>query len=323
MALLFAALPAGAITLSVDAPSPLVGFGIANEDDLIAPGGAIILPGSGPPGPGSGIELNAVSYGHAAGLIVVGGAFSVTYGSPGAPGTAVDGESSGFGGLPGLLDEGADIFFTGFGGFNGQGFDGDGLVAFAATPGAPAPGLGLIEGPGGDNIDALDLRGGPPGGAGSPVFFSVDVPTAALPIYAGLGAEDVLLAPAAPGFAGAPPAPYVFGGAMGLLPGDDIDALAVFDDGDGLFGAADTVLFSLSGASVSLGGLAVVGGGTAADIFSYTLGGGLGLFAPEAALGLAPGADVDAFDVDVIPEPSRMVLLALGVLALSLRRRRQ
>ena len=314
-ALLLTALPSGAVTFSLDATSIAVpGAGL--EDDLFGPGlGVPVIAGGGVPG----VEVNAISYGRAPGSSVTGFVFSVDPFSVGAPGTGVDGEASG-GGLPGSLgDQPADLFFSGGAGFNVQVADGDGVIAFPGTPTAPpvAP-LGLSEfftSATADNLDALDLRPGPPGGT---LFWSVGAGTAGAPgPYVPFMASDIFIG-APVGLYSAAPVPYLTGATMGMSVADDIDGLVVFEGGAAGWSAGDSILFSLSPGSVSFPGFGGTGPG---DIYSYSFGAAAPtLFASAASLGLTGLDDVDAFDI--VPEPSRMVLLALGVLALSLRRRR-
>ena len=93
---------------------------------------------------------------------------------------------------------------------------------------------------------------------------------------------------------------------LGLVAGDDIDGLIVFDaDTQGTFEAGDIVLFSLADGSPSLSGL-----GTAADVFKVVKPPAPDPavpteFADEEDLGLgAPSDDVDALDYFVCPLPN-------------------
>lgn len=84
--------------------------------------------------------------------------------------------------------------------------------------------------------------------------------------------------------------------AIGLLPGDDLDALYVFELGDapGLFEPlSDFLLFSLSPDSPSV----VDGSASAADVYISLGFGGFGLFVSAADLGLRPEDNLDALDI--------------------------
>ena len=155
--------------------------------------------------------------------------------------------------------------------------DGDGFGFFT---GFTMPGIGLIEpnppGPGpatpGDDMDAFDTAE-PGTGFGPLVLFSVDgaffdplrlVPNSGSALRHGVTAGDILTV----GFAGTPviwaPAPLL---GLDLIAGpgsDDLDALAVWDNGDGVFqpsitpldwntGATDMVLFSVRRGSAIIG----------------------------------------------------------------------
>jgi hypothetical protein len=111
---------------------------------------------------------------------------------------------------------------------------------------------------------------------------------------------------------------------------DDIDALIMWDrdlvggpmwGGPGAQAGIDYALFSLShgSASLSLWNL------TEADIFFTDFNGSFALYANAADLGLVGAAGLSAGDnvdaLEAIPEPTTMVLLGLGALALIRRRR--
>lgn len=92
-------------------------------------------------------------------------------------------------------------------------------------------------------------------------------------------------------------------GLQGSFAGDDIDALVVFDD-DGVFGAGDQVLFSLTRGSPSL-----TGQRSAADVFVYHYGEPtFTLFATAVELGLDPVMDdIDALTLLPTSEPEQTV----------------
>ena len=101
---------------------------------------------------------------------------------------------------------------------------------------------------------------------------------------------------------------------------DDIDALVVFDDGVPGFGPADTVMFSLAPGSLSLGAY----GAGPEDVLIATAGTTSVAF-PGGSIGLvagAPGENLNALDVILIPEPTAPILLGLGILlGITVRRR--
>ncbi|MFQ5655568.1 MAG: hypothetical protein ACE5GW_12665, partial [Planctomycetota bacterium] len=155
--------------------------------------------------------------------------------------------------------------------------DGDGIAPPGLVP------LGLIEPnppllgptPVGDNIDAVDLDTQSPNGGVFPVYFSLDSAhavdllegfsgTSSAPINLAASGADVLvtLVP------GGPPAVYAPAAALGLdLTGpdtDDLDALILHENGDGVFtapeepydwvgGATDMIFFSVRRGSAVIG----------------------------------------------------------------------
>ncbi len=87
---------------------------------------------------------------------------------------------------------------------------------------------------------------------------------------------------------------------LGLTPGDDIDALIVFDSiPKGAFDSQDRVLFSLAPGSPSLSSIAGVStSGAAADIFVAEQGQAVAVYAAAADLGLGdPFDNIDALGV--------------------------
>lgn len=119
---------------------------------------------------------------------------------------------------------------------------------------------------------------------------------------------------------------YATGFDLGLQHGDDIDALIVFDDGDGLFNPlADQMVFSLRTGSPTLGL-----GFSAADILTTVNGSGFALYAAASELGLLPSDELDCLELlltnnidaaihdhAIYPEPASLLLLLAG---LTLRR---
>ncbi len=103
---------------------------------------------------------------------------------------------------------------------------------------------------------------------------------------------------------------YASFGELGLQQDDDIDALVVFDTNmDGVFNAADQVLFSLTPDSPSL--ITIPGAsatGAAADVFSVGPGGAPQLFAPASSLGLGAALDdIDALEILLCGDPFQCV----------------
>jgi hypothetical protein len=79
-----------------------------------------------------------------------------------------------------------------------------------------------------------------------PVYFSLDVASPSLRAF-GFLAGDVLKTAS-----GAPPTAYVSAEDLGLVAGDDLDALCLREDGDGVYGAGDALYFSLTAGSPTL-----------------------------------------------------------------------
>ena len=165
-----------------------------------------------------------------------------------------------------------------------------------------------------------------------PVYFTLDAATA---FAAGVTPGDIMFSPVFPGYAGVG-APGVIApfGALGLVPGDDVDALVVLDN-DGAPGVftpgIDAIMFSLAPGSPSLGAFGI----SPADILVDPGGAGLfgvpavggpgspGFVAPAGAFGLLPTDNLNALDItQVIPEPSAASLFGLSLVGLLLRRRR-
>ena len=99
-------------------------------------------------------------------------------------------------------------------------------------------------------------------------------------------------------------------GSHALAPGDDIDALVVFEDGLPGWTAGDLINFSLTPGSTSLMTGGIFAGGSGADIFGADGMGGIGPVAFAGSLGLLPTDDIDG--LDFIPEPSSALLCALA-----------
>jgi hypothetical protein len=240
-----------------------------------------------------------------------------------------------------------------------QGLPGPGVPGLGLGTGGPAPGPPVLSpfvlappiGPGThDNVDAYDRGlfnvGTPPLEANT--YFSV-YPAEALAV--GVSSGDLFLAPA--GAPGAVPIPWAPSFALGLdtlgihpvvgTPFSDcVDALVVWDNGivGVLEPTIDYALFSLSPGSASL--LPMMGLINDADVFFTDFTGLFATYAPAGALGLigdptggfgprtvppflipesiiADGLDA----LDVVPEPSSMLLAGLAGVALLFTARRR
>lgn len=204
--------------------------------------------------------------------------FSVSAASRGLTDTAVRAEAS-----CSPAEPGSDFFESDLNGSNSQLLDGNGSSC-ATNSGF---GLGISEGATPDGVDAgdrdpcqyvdFDCDGTPD----APVYFSLapNSPTLAF-VQAGAGAVLVT------GFSFVPTV-YASATALGLASGDVIDALCLSDDGDGQFGQADRMLFSLAAGSPSLAGLNASGASILAP-------GPLLVAARPDKLGLLPTDEIDA-----------------------------
>ncbi len=222
--------------------------------------------------------------------------FSVGPGAHGAPGTAVEQQYNCPPSHPGLAPEAeSDVFSSALDGTNQIVFDGNGPIG-SCTSAFP---LGLIEAPTArDNVDAVDLHDAStvdPDGDGvpeQPVYFSLDADSPSL-IRFGFSAADILVT-----VDGRSPTIFASAAQLGLRPGDDIDALCLRENGDGIYDAGDVVYFALTPRSPSL---AAVGAGPG-DIL-----------APESppvvvargpSLGLAGTDALDALSCETVLSPS-------------------
>jgi hypothetical protein len=201
---------------------------------------------------------------------------------------SVDGPSAGVPGAPpdvaseaGAGDHPADIYVAGTLAAplpNKLFADGDGS-AFGA-----APATGLMEPA--DDLAAMSSCDATSASAfGIPTFFTL---APGSPAIAALAAapEDIFITPLG---SGGPPALFIPGAAaIGLMPGDLIDAMAT----DFLIGPG-TLIFSLAPGSPTLGFLGL----GPEDLLIWVFGPpGPAPFLPGAALGLAPGDNIDALD---------------------------
>jgi hypothetical protein len=256
--------------------------GFPPPDDVLAPGfpPGVVVPGL------TMANVDAFSY-NAPGLTPVDFGFTPDFGfsvdslAIGSAGTALLTQAA-------TADAQTDVFRSMGPGTNALLHDGDG-----STVGILAP-LGLLEGPGASigGVDGYDYQAtGPPLVGG--IYWSVDVPSLAFPAYLGASAADVFTGPFAPGYVGGPIV-YAPAVALGLSPGDELDALQIYDRGVvGVFDALDIVLFSLAPGSPSLALLGVTPG----DILMSDFVGFMGPFTTVSELGMAPGDNMNALTV--------------------------
>lgn len=312
--LVFDSHPSQGITFSLDgltAPATLV-----TPDDILSAGAgppppvptSLFLPGASglPPGPippPPPVDVDAFSYGEFRPGVhsPVGVEFSVAPGAIGSTGSALASESA-------TGDEPADIYGSALGGSNGLIWDDDGI---------PSPGLGIF-GPVGvpftSNVDGWEVTA--PFGflpTGPSIHFSITAADAAgHPIYSGSGASGayIFFSPPVVGYSVAP-ALYASDLALGLSPGDDIDALSIIEDGALGFTAGDSIYFSLTPGSPTLGAI----GASPGDVLVTTTAGVPSVAIGATSIGLAPGDDLDALYVFTVPEPSTMAIVTF-VLAL-------
>jgi PEP-CTERM motif len=163
--------------------------------------------------------------------------------------------------------------------------------------------LGLMPGFFGDDLDALELDSEP-----NPyTYFSVDYLSVTVDwtdIWVSTGNEDI--------------EQYADGETqIGLLPEDDLDALALWDvfEPGTLNPGIDKALFSISTFSASA--FTVV---SPADILFTDFTGNFSLWASAADIGLRFDDEVDA--LDTVPEPATITLMAIGFAGLGFHRYR-
>lgn len=203
--------------------------------------------------------------------------FSVNSGSQGVSASAVRAET---GCAPAQAQ--ADVFAAQLDGTNNQDLDGDG-TACAGNSGFT---LGLSEAATGDNLDALerdpctvvDLNCD--GMPEEPIYLTLAAASPSL-ATAGAGTADILSADPDYGL-------LIWASAadLGLGSGDNIDALCLNENGNGLFDSGDQLLFSLAAGSPTLTTLSA----GAADL----LRAGPQVVTPAVALGLTASDDLDA-----------------------------
>jgi hypothetical protein len=228
-------------------------------------------------------DIDALSFGQDFGASTMAIAFSVAPGSEGVSGSAVRQQATCSPAQPQADEFGSTLNNT-----NTLIFDGDGQGGACPTN----DGLGLIEQPTSDDLDAL--TGEPastvdPGGDGTPdlaVFFSL---APGSPTLAALGRSPADILWSAGGFQ---PGTYATAAALGLQTGDDIDGICVNDQGEGppFFSmSTDTVYFSLAPGSPTLAGI----GASAASVLRPSAGGVQVVYTPQQ-IGLQNSDDLDA-----------------------------
>jgi hypothetical protein len=311
-------------SFTLDPGSPTLGAIAAGPADIL--GDALPLPFvSKPAGPGGmglvpGDVVDAISNGLDPVFLPHTDYWSVTRGSIGVVGSGVNIEATILDTPPGATPGHAgDIFVSG--GLLPPGVNILAPPGFGWTPGTTTgdeANTGLVTptppGGGGDNVNAYDLTTILPG---TPTIFSLAPGSPTLGLL-GATPADIL---AVGGVYGPVPIILVPAAGLGLPPGTDIDALAI-TVGPGFLGPG-SIEYSLTAATAPLVAAAL---GSGATILGF--GPGPITVHTPAALGLLPGDDLDALDVDqrLIPEPSSMVLLGLGVFGLTghaLRRKRK
>ncbi len=179
-----------------------------------------------------------------------------------------------------------------------------------------------------DDMDALELTPIDLDGTmthtvpDTPLYFSLDIFSPSLPG----SPADIYATPPGAGAYGLFAADFT----LGLVPGDDVDALAVWDvAGDLMASPGDYALFSLAPGSPTLAGFGL----SAADILVTDFTGAFALYLTAGSLGMLPTDNIDALDVeffngfaqeplDAIPEPTGAVFLLLTGLVFVARRGR-
>lgn len=351
-------------SFSVNQISPAVNVSGLQADDVFVSLGPLPAPVLSPPavgfnGAGVNLEVDAFSFGRPINHFGLNQAavFSVDIGSRGVAGSPAAVEFN----APNGSENSSDLYLSTYNNTHTLFRDGDGAATGVnpavqalgvAEPATFFPPVGPLPASGVGDVDAVDLRVNQLVPAMSPtgaVYFSVDQNTTASGVYGpGRSGADIFTALGTSGY-DTPPAvntsPTIYAAetmlGLGQITGNDLDALVVYDDGDGQFvQGQDIIVFSLAAGSPYLGtvdpvsGLAINEGDVLIDGMSAQLL--LGAVAPNAAvlhsaesLGLqtvrthlvAGNDNLNA--LDLVPEPSVMgLILAAGVLGLAHRRRR-
>jgi hypothetical protein len=173
-----------------------------------------------------------------------------------------------------------------------------------ASPGVPLLAVPLDDVVGGGPVPTSLL---------TDLYFTLDAASPALTgAYAGFSTPsgaDIFFDPTPDDLLGVAGDETLFASAiaLGLLTGDEIDGLVVFDDDDdGVFGGTDQVLFSLAAGSPTL----ILLGASPADVLSITFGGVIGVYATATEFGLDVDDELNMLE---LPEPGLGLQLALGV----------
>jgi len=279
---------------SIDRASPAI-LGGVTPDDVLQPGPAVVTEGTSLGlnddfFNGSYDDLDALSFGKD--LILVSQLdFSVDRVAVGLDDTAVKAQA-----LPGAEEAAGDIFRALFG---------DNEVKRDEET------LGLTPGFFGDDLDALSIDG-----AADPyTYFSVDFHSALNGFGQAGIAADILVSDGNGLYS-----TYATRLMMGLQAGDDLDALALLEDGE-LDEVADEgedkALFSLSSFSPT-----VIGGGISpGDVLITDFKGSFTVWKNAAAIGLRDDDELDA--LDTIPEPATLLLFVAGIVFCRVGRSRE
>jgi hypothetical protein len=222
--------------------------------------------------------------------------FSVDAGSRGLPGTAVRVEAD-----CSPAEPQADVFETALDGANEQDLDGDGQACGSNN----GLGIALSEGSSSDNVDTLerdpclfaDLNCD--GLPDDPIFLTLAGDSPSLDLMGATGA-DILLA-------GIEFVPTIWAAGstdLGLVAGDQIDALCVYENGNAEYDDGDRVLFSLAPGSPSLASLPA----GPADLLQPAP---LRVLYPASALGLEATDNVDALNCEALTIYNRFLPLVL------------
>jgi hypothetical protein len=291
---------AAIITYSVDPASPAIDGNIT-PDDVLGSGPSVVFQGAtlglqddffG----GSFDVLNALSYGSELRKRPI--FFSVDRVTVGLPGSDVHMQAA-----PGSEEAAGDVFKT----LPPSGTND--LYKDEET-------LGLTPGFFGDDLDALELNE-----FEDFVYFSIDSLSATNGFGAGGFADDILISDAAGSFS-------VFADGVsdiGLLPGDDLDALILHDGGRrGVLDSGDIAFFSLSPFSPSTFTFTgnpyapgVQGSLSPADILATDFTGSFRLLASAPETGNEPSGNNDA--LSMVPEPASVFIWGLVVFLLATR----
>ena len=303
---------------------------------------------------GSFVEVNAYSQGRPLNQFSTSASafFSVDRGSAGVGGTATSNEFN----IAGGSEQSSDVFFSTFNSNNTLFLDGDG-VASGVNPAAPPLALAEPTTVGGPivpippthvgDLDGLDLRRAGGVSPSTRIYFSVDQGTVTGGTYGPISAADIFVNQLISGYnqpvggvAGNPPAAPVYASesmlGFGPFMGNDLDALVVFDNGDNQYlPGTDIIVFSLAPGSGFLGqtdsllGWTVSPGDILVDGWTAVALGAanptVGILHTAESLGLRTmrsgvqsDDNLNALD---IPEPATLLLLTIGSLILTRKRK--